>query len=162
MSLPKWFASAAVAVWLIGACALAFGLPPVKAAAAAGNDTSTDKPFAKHHLVLQLSDDDARKQSLVISVANNMLKFYGPDKIAIEVVTFGPGIALVGADNPNRRLVDSLIAQGVRFDVCMNTVETIERQTGHRPPLNPNARPVAAGVAQILALTERGYTLVRP
>lgn len=131
-------------------------------AAPAPADASTDKPFAEHHLVLQLSDDDAKKQALVISVAYNLLKFYGPDKIAIEVVTFGPGIALLRADNPNRKLVDSLVAQGVQFDVCMNTVATIERETGRRPPLNPNAKPVEAGVAQILALTEMGYTLVRP
>jgi uncharacterized protein len=154
--------SAAIAAYLIIVCALAFAPFPLARAAAAGNDASADKPFAEHHLALQLSDDDAKKQALVISVAYNLLKFYGPDKIAIEVVTFGPGIALLRADSPNRKLVDSLVAQGVRFDVCMNTVKTIERETGHRVPLNPNAKPVEAGVAQILALTEKGYTLVRP
>lgn len=144
-------------------CALtAFDALHAQPSAAAADGASADKPFAEHHLALQLSDDDAKKQALVISVAYNLLKFYGPDKIAIEVVTFGPGIALVRADSPNRKLVDSLVAQGVRFDVCMNTVDTIERETGHRPPLNPNAKPVEAGVAQILALTEKGYTLVRP
>jgi intracellular sulfur oxidation DsrE/DsrF family protein len=50
----------------------------------------------------------------------------------------------------------------VRFDVCMNTVDTIERTTGKRPKLNPKAIPIEAGVAQILALTKKGYTLVRP
>lgn len=123
---------------------------------------SPDKPFAEHHLALQLSDDDAKKQALIISVANNLLKFYGPDKIAIEVVTFGPGIALTRADSPNRAYVDSLISQGVQFDICMNTVDTVERETGHKVPLNPKAKQVEAGVAQILALTEKGYTLVRP
>lgn len=80
----------------------------------------------------------------------------------IEVVTFGPGINLLRSDSPNRKLVDSLVSQGVRFDVCMNTVDTITRKTGRAPQLNPNAQPVEAGVAQILALTEKGYTLVRP
>jgi hypothetical protein len=127
-----------------------------------GRGTPSEKPFADHYLALQLSDSDPGKQRLVISVAFNLLKFYGPDRIAIEVVTFGPGIDLVRADNANRTLVDSLVAQGVLFDVCMNTVETIERETGRRPSLNPNAVPVEAGVAQILTLTEKGYTLVRP
>lgn len=126
------------------------------------SSASADKPFAEHHLALQLSDDAAKKQALIISVANNLLKFYGPDKIAIEVVTFGPGIALTRADSPNRAYVDSLISQGVQFDICMNTVDTIERETGHKVPLNPKAKQVEAGVAQILALTEKGYTLVRP
>jgi len=138
------------------------GFAAAQAPQPAENKAPSDKPFAEHRLVLQLSDDDAKKQGLVISVAYNLLKFYGPDKIAIEVVTFGPGIALLRADSPNRKFVDSLVAQGVRFDLCMNTVDTIKRETGHVPAFNPNAKPVEAGVAQILALTEKGYTLVRP
>ena len=121
-----------------------------------------DKPFAQHRVALQLSDNDPKKQSLVISVAYNLLKFYDPDKVAIEVVTFGPGIDLLRTDNSNRKLVESLIAQGVRFDVCLNTVDTVERDTGKRPDIIPAATPVQVGVGQILTLTENGYTLVRP
>jgi uncharacterized protein len=121
-----------------------------------------DKPFAEHRIVLQLSDNDPRKQSLVISVAYNLLKAYDPDKVAIEVVSFGPGIDLLRPDNSNRKLVESLVAQGVRFDVCLNTVDTIERETGKRPEIIPAATPVQVGVGQILSLTENGYTLVRP
>ena len=121
-----------------------------------------DKPFAEHRIALQLSDNDPRKQGLVISVAYNLLKFYDPDKVAIEVVTFGPGIELLRPDNANRKLVESLVAQGVRFDVCLNTADTIERETGKRPEFISVATPVQVGVGQILSLTENGYTLVRP
>jgi uncharacterized protein len=121
-----------------------------------------DKPFAEHRIVLQLSDNDTEKQGLVISVAYNLLKLYDPDKVAIEVVAFGPGIDLLRSENPNRKLVESLVAQGVRFDVCLNTVDTIERETGKRPDILSVATPVQVGVGQILALTENGYTLVRP
>lgn len=121
-----------------------------------------DKPFAEHHLALQLSDNDPKKEALTISVAYNLLKYYGPDRIAIEVVTFGPGIDLLRAGNAHRVEVDSLVSQGVQFDICMNTVETIERETGKPVDINPHAVKVAAGVAQILALTEKGFTLVRP
>jgi hypothetical protein len=121
-----------------------------------------DKPFAEHKIVLQLSDNDPRKQALVISVANNLLKFYDPDKVAVEVVAFGPGIGLLRSENTGRKQVESLIAQGVRFDVCLNTVDTIERETGKRPDIMPGATPVQVGVGQILFLTENGYTLVRP
>jgi uncharacterized protein len=121
-----------------------------------------DKPFAEHRIALQLSDNDAKKEALVISVAYNLLKAYDPDKIAIEVVAFGPGIDLLRTENANRKLVESLIAQGVRFDVCLNTVDTIERETGKRPEIIPDATPVQVGVGQVLHLTENGYTLVRP
>ena len=121
-----------------------------------------DKPFAEHKIVLQLSDNDPRKQGLVISVANNLMKFYDPDKVAVEIVAFGPGIELLRPDNPNRKLVESLVAQGARVDVCLNTVDTLERDTGKRPDYIAAATPVQVGVAQILLLTENGYTLVRP
>jgi intracellular sulfur oxidation DsrE/DsrF family protein len=121
-----------------------------------------DKPFAEHKIVLQLSDGDTKKQALTLSVANNLLKFYDPDKVAIEVVAFGPGIDLLLSSSDNRKAVESLIAQGVRFDVCLNTVDTIERETGKRPEIIAAATPVQVGVAQILFLTENGYTLVRP
>jgi uncharacterized protein len=121
-----------------------------------------DKPFADHKIVLQLSDNDPRKQGLVISVANNLMKFYDPDKVAVEIVAFGPGIDLLRPENPNRKLVESLVAQGARVDICLNTVDTLERDTGKRPQFISAATPVQVGVAQILFLTENGYTLVRP
>src|ERR1700687_2137146 len=131
-------------------------------AATAQSAPSSDKPFADHYLALQLSDNDPKKEAIIISIAYNLLKVYGPDKIAIEVVTFGPGIDLLRADNTNRQRIDSLVAQGVRFDICGNTLETIEREAGHRPALNPNAVEVVAGVAQLLTLSEKNYTIVRP
>jgi intracellular sulfur oxidation DsrE/DsrF family protein len=121
-----------------------------------------DKPFAEHKVVLQLSDNDPKKQGLVISVANNLMKFYDPDKVAVEIVAFGPGIELLRPQNPNRKLVESLVAQGARVDICLNTVDTLERETGKRPDYIAAATPVQVGVAQILFLTENGYTLVRP
>jgi hypothetical protein len=144
---------------LVGAAALATTLP---CSAPAQQVPLQDKPFAEHKIVLQLSDNDVRKQNLVISVANNLLKFYDPDKVAIEVVAFGPGIELLRTESPARRQIESLISQGVRFDVCLNTVDTIERETGRRPEIIPAATPVQVGVGQILFLTENGYTLVRP
>jgi intracellular sulfur oxidation DsrE/DsrF family protein len=132
------------------------------AAAMAEPKPLPDKPFAEHRIVLQLSDSDAKKESLVISVANNLIKAYGPDAIAVEVVAFGPGIDVLRTGNANRTRVESLIAQGVKFDVCVNTLDTIERETGKRPAIIPSATPVQVGVGQILSLTENGYTLVRP
>jgi hypothetical protein len=149
--------STTIAVCL--AALFAFAAPVVRAQRA---PLLQDKPFAEHKIVLQLSDSDPKKQGLVISVANNLMKKYDPDKIAIEIVAFGPGIELLKPDNPNRKLVESLVAQGARVDICLNTVDTIERETGKRPDYIPAATPVQVGVAQILLLTENGYTLVRP
>jgi intracellular sulfur oxidation DsrE/DsrF family protein len=143
---------------LVAALLIALAAPDVRAQQA----PLQDKPFAEHKIVLQLSDNDPKKQGLVISVANNLMKFYDPDKVAVEIVAFGPGIDLLRPENPNRKLVESLVAQGARVDICLNTVDTLERDTGKRPEFIQAATPVQVGVAQILLLTENGYTLVRP
>lgn len=131
-------------------------------ARAQSDDGLQETPFVEHRLALQLSDGAPDKQALVLSVANEIMKQYGMDKVAIEVIAFGPGIDLLRADSPNRALVDSLVSAGVRFDICMNTVQTVERETGKKVPINPHAHRVAAAVARILFLAEHGYTLVRP
>src|SRR6266581_3208587 len=142
-----------------GSALVALMLTTISSLAPAQQASLQDKPFAEHKIVLQLSENDQKKQGLVISVANNLLKFYDPDKVAIEVVAFGPGIDLVKPDNTNRKAVESLVAQGVRVDVCLNTVDTVEREAGKRPEYLSVATPVQVGVAQILFLTDNGYTL---
>ena len=118
--------------------------------------------FVEHRLTLQLSDAGEAKQSMVLNVAFNVLKAYGPDKVVIDIVAFGPGVDLLHDGNPNAARIRSLIAQGVHFDGCMNTGTTIERETGKPYPLNPDARKVDAGIVQIMTLAEHGYTTVRP
>lgn len=141
---------------LAGLPALLAARPP---AARAGHQSLN--PFATHKLVLQLSDASIDKQKLIISVANSVLKKW-PETSAIDVVAFGPGVVLLYADTPDRVAVDSLINQGVRFDICMNTIDTIIRRTGRAPDINPLVHKVDYGVPRIMQLVAEGYTLVRP
>ena len=158
----QWLRFSAGAALIAGmAAGLAFTAPPALAQTRL-QAPLPDKPFAEHRLIIQLSDREPAKQALALSVPNNLLKFYDPDKISIVVVAFGPGIDLLRAESPNRARVDSLVSQGVEFDICMNTVDTIERETGKKIDLNPKAVKVQVGVARILELAEKDYTLVRP
>ncbi|RMG31392.1 MAG: hypothetical protein D6721_01325 [Gammaproteobacteria bacterium] len=120
------------------------------------------KPFAEQHIVLQISDRDPFKQTLVLNVANNLLRYYGPDKVDIEIVAFGPGLRLLFADNSNRGRIESLVQNGVRFSACKNTIRNMTRKLGHAPALNPHAVKVSAGVVRIIELIDKGYKLIKP
>jgi len=124
---------------------------------------ATDKPFAEKKIVLQISDADPLKQTLVLNVANNLLKEYGTDGVEIEIVAFGPGLRLLFADNANKDRVQGLDANGVGFRGCSNTHKNMTRKLGYAPKLNPVAQVKEPGVVRIVKLvTEEGYTLVRP
>lgn len=114
------------------------------------------------HVALQISDGTPEKQELVLNVASNLLKAYGPDRVKIEVVAFGPGLRLLFADNANRNRVQSLALSGVRFSACENTMVAVTKQLGHAPTLSPEARSVPAGVIRIVELNDSGYVVVRP
>lgn len=132
------------------------------ASASSVAEIKTDKAFAEHKIVLQISDNDPSKQTQVLNVASNLLKAYGSEKVDIEIVAFGPGLRLLFVDNTNKGRIQSLNAEGVRFAACSNTIKKMNKILGHDPELNPSATKVAAGVVRIIDLTDAGYTLVKP
>ncbi len=121
-----------------------------------------DKPFAEEKIVLQISDSDPFKQTLVLNVANNLIKHYGQDKVEIEIVAFGPGLRLMFEDNVNSDRINGLNASGVTFAACQNTVAAMTKILGHPPVLNNNATPVPAGIVRIIDLQNKGFKLVKP
>jgi intracellular sulfur oxidation DsrE/DsrF family protein len=122
-----------------------------------------DKPFAEHKVVLQISDNDPTKQTLVLNVANNLVKAYGgPDQVEVEIVAFGPGLRLMFDDNGNKGRISGLTANGVRFAACGNTMNKMTSQLGREPKLNSQATVVPAGVVRIIELIDQGYTLIKP
>jgi intracellular sulfur oxidation DsrE/DsrF family protein len=128
-----------------------------------GNEVKGEefKPFAEKHVILQLSDQ--ANEAVVLDTANNLIKNYGgPDMIDIEIVTFGKGIRLMFADSSHKVRVASLVDNGVRFYVCRNTLDTMERTQGNRPEINSSAIMVQAGVAHIIDRVDDGYILIRP
>lgn len=119
------------------------------------------KPFAEKHVILQLSDQ--ANEAVVIDTANNLIKNYGgPDMIDIEIVTFGKGVRLLFEENQQKVRIASLVENGVRFYICQNTLDTMERLHGERPKINPVAINVQAGVAHIIDRVDDGYILIRP
>jgi intracellular sulfur oxidation DsrE/DsrF family protein len=121
------------------------------------------KPFAEKRIVLQISDNNPFKQTLVLNVANNLVKHYGADKVDIEIVAFGPGLRLLFKDNSNAGRIQSLADNsGVTFSACSNTINNMAKKIGHPPVLNSNAVKVSAGVVQILDLVAKDYVLIKP
>ncbi len=120
------------------------------------------KVFAEKKIVLQISDRDPFKQTLILNVANNLIRHYGVDELELEIVAFGPGLRLLFNDNANKKRIQSLMDSGVQFSACSNTFKAMTKKLGQPPELNPHAVKVSAGVVRILELKEQGYELIKP
>ncbi|MDH3350911.1 MAG: hypothetical protein OEM60_10600 [Gammaproteobacteria bacterium] len=121
-----------------------------------------EKPFAEHKVVLQISDMDPSKQTLVLNVAGNLLKAYGQDQVDVEIVAFGPGLRLLFEDNSNSDRIDGLVDSGVRFFACQNTIDNMSRIIGEPVKINSHASSGKGGIVRIKELVDQGYMLAKP
>lgn len=120
------------------------------------------KPFAEHKFVLQITDMDPAKQTLVLNVANNIIKHYGIDEVDIEIVAFSAGLRLLFEGNANEGRIDGLVDNGVRFFACQNTIANMSNTLGRPIKVNQHASSGKGGIIRIEELVKQGYILVKP
>lgn len=125
----------------------------------ASSSMPADDSLASEKIVLQISDASAEKQTLVLNVAGNLIRYYGPDAVAIDVVAYGPGMRLLFKGNENAQRIKDLAAQGVHFKACQNTMKAMGKKSAD---LNPAAEEVPAGIVHIVQREKQGWSYARP
>jgi intracellular sulfur oxidation DsrE/DsrF family protein len=118
-----------------------------------------DKPFAEHFAVFHISTGDAFAQKLILNNAQNLQNFYGPDKVMIEVVAYGPGLRSLFRENTQAKRIQRMADSGITFSACANTMKNMGRDT---PSLHKAAKVVPGGVVRIMELQEAGWSYIRP
>ncbi|MFT7234952.1 MAG: intracellular sulfur oxidation DsrE/DsrF family protein [Methylophagaceae bacterium] len=122
-----------------------------------------DKPFAETHIIMQVSDADPVHYRAVLDIANNLTKRYGQEMVDIEVIAFGVGVPMVFAeDNEFTARIESLQKHGVRFYVCGNTLDSLERKNHMRPTVLSGVGMVQTGVKFLIDEIQKGYIPIHP
>jgi intracellular sulfur oxidation DsrE/DsrF family protein len=120
-----------------------------------------------HHLVLQVNVNDPATMNLVLNNATNVAQYYKDrdEKVAIEVVTFGPGLHMLRDDtSPVKARIKTIKEDNpaISFQACGNTQENMHKVENKEIPLIPEATVVKSGVVRVMELQERGWSYVRP
>jgi intracellular sulfur oxidation DsrE/DsrF family protein len=134
-------------------------------AVAQPDSTPQTKWIKTHRVVIQVDQDDPKVMNLALNNAENMKKYYESkgDKIEIEFVAFGPGLAMMRSDvSPVRERLAALSKQGIKFSGCGNTMANQSKAEEKPITLLAEAREVPTGVARITELEEAGWTYLRP
>ena len=120
-----------------------------------------------HHLVLQVNTNDPATMNLALNNATNVAQYYkdlGED-VAIEVVTFGPGLHMLRDDtSPVKARIKAIkeSTPSISFKACGNTQENMHKVENKEIPIIPEATIVKSGVVRVMELQEQGWTYVRP
>jgi hypothetical protein len=113
----------------------------------------------KHKVVFQVSDNDPAKWSLALSNARNVQADLGKANVEIEIVAYGPGLAMLKMESP----VAARLAQALDLDIgllaCVNTMENTKTP---KSDMYGGIGYVQAGVTHIMKRQKEGWAYIRP
>jgi uncharacterized protein len=112
-----------------------------------------------HKVVFQVSDAEPAKWNLALNNARNVQQDLGKDKVAIEIVAYGPGIGMLKMDSVVGPRIAEALGSGVSVVACENTRKN---QKLVRDDMLPKIGYVEAGVVQLMKRQQEGYAYIRP
>ena len=123
-----------------------------------------------HHLALQISDESPEKMTTVLNNAANVSRYYSEkgEEVEIRIVAFNAGVNMMRTDkSPVLERLKSVTESlpNLTLEVCGNTLEGMAHRENKQVsdiPLFQGSKIVTAGVVELIELSEKGYTIVRP
>lgn len=111
-------------------------------------------------VVMGISHGDDESINHGLSTANNVLKFYGPEKVHIRIVAYYHGIRTLLKDEKEIAVrVRALQQYGVEFVACGNTMETKKIPAS---ALIEDVEIVSAGIAEVIERAHDGAFYIQP
>ena len=94
-----------------------------------------------------------------MSNVRNVQSDLGKDNVTIEVVAYGPGLAMLQLDSAAASRISDAQHAGVKVVACENTMHA---QKLNKEDMLDGISYARAGVSEIMLLQEAGYSYVRP
>lgn len=139
--------------------------------------THANERYGKQKVVYHINYDNPKKQAGALRNIQNHINAVGAENLDLKVVLHGHGLSLLldpdslaklkkfkhaNADEKMIARVDNLKSQGVKFNVCANTVK------GRKVDVDGDLHDVdkedivPSGVAEVARLQQMGYSYVKP
>ena len=122
----------------------------------AGAADPATKPM---RVVMQISENQPPVWNLALNNIRNVQKELGVKNFEVELVVYGPGLAMLRDDSTVANRVQEAMATGVRFVACRNTMEN---QKVTEAQMIPGIGYAQAGVIEIISKQMEGYAYLRP
>lgn len=135
---------------------ISFILATSPAQAAGDHQASTAN---REKVVFQVSDADPKKWTLALNNAKNAQEALGAANVDVEIVVYGPGIAMLKLDSTVASRLDDAKEAGVKVVACENTMKSLSLT--HNDML-PSVGYVPAGVIELMHKQKEGYAYIRP
>ena len=121
--------------------------------------------YGKQKVVYHINYDDQKRLNGTLRNIQNHINAVGKDNLDLRVVLHGKGVTLLvyaKEDLVMQEQIDKLKAQGIKFNICNNTLRG--RKLDYKKDLFEVTEQdiVPSGVAEIAALQAKGYVYLKP
>lgn len=113
---------------------------------------------ARERAIFAVSDADPQKWNLTLGNIGNAIDGLGAASADIELVVYGPGIAMLKKDSPVAARLAAALKTGVRIAACQNSMRGFDLQAAD---LAPGVTVVPSGVVELIRRQHAGYAYVR-
>lgn len=111
-------------------------------------------------IVFSVTEGSNEAINHVLSSVNNVLKFYGPEKVQMEVVAYAGGLKMLLKSNPKiAERVRTLMLYDVVFVACGNTMRT---KSITQAQLIEDTEVVTAGIVEMIERVKAGWIYIKP
>ena len=120
-----------------------------------------------HKVAIQVSQNDKAAMDVALNNVRNITEYYKQkgETVAIEVVTYGPGLHMLRSDTSpvkDRIAPMALENSSVTFIACGNTQTNQSKAEGKPVTLVSEAKVTPSGVVHLMELQKQGYAYIRP
>ena len=155
----------AIAIAAAAGIGILVGLATITAIAQ--SDDAKRASEATHKIAIQVNQNDKALMDLALNNAKNVIDYYQSkgEKVAVEIVTYGPGLHMLRADTSpvkDRIAVMSLENANVTFAACGNTQANQSKAENKPVVLISEAKVTPSGVVRLMELQKQGYAYLRP
>ena len=134
---------------------------------AAQTKVKNSAAVATQKLAIQVDERNDKLINLALNNAKNVIDYYKEkgETVAVEIVTFGPGLHMLRADTSpvkDRIAVMALENPELAFVACANTQAKMAKAENKPITLISEAKMTTSGVVRLIELQEQGYAYIRP
>ena len=138
------------------AAVLIAGSAACEPASAAGPATAS--ATAREQAIFAVSDADPQKWNLTLGNIANAIDGLGADGAEIELVVYGPGIAMLKKDSSVADKLAAALKSGVRIAACQHSMRGFKLELAD---LATGVGVVPSGVVELIRRQHAGYAYVR-
>jgi intracellular sulfur oxidation DsrE/DsrF family protein len=114
---------------------------------------------AKQRVVFQVSDNDPAKWNLALNNARNVQQDLGRGNVDIEIVAYGPGLAMLKMESKVADRLAAAMDASVALLACENTMQNTKVK---KDEMYGGISYVQAGVTHIMKRQREGWAYIRP